>query len=423
MSSDPQAIIDRKPVTARTSAIALTTARCAAIAVAIGAVSSPPLANAAALVMLLSFVCVADWRERASRVLREPLGRGVAIFAAALLLAAVIGALGPAGIDGAAQALWNWRPLLLLLFALAVFDEPHWRFRFATGFVVFAVVAAVVALIFLQLGLAHRIDHPPGIVLRNHATQSMTFAAGVFLAAMLWFNRMAAQRWLHAGLGGAALGLLAVLPLTQTGRSGWLMLIVAAVTAVALTLRGRRLALGLLLVPVVAAAVVGASPRIQERFRVGWQEATGVATGSELTSMGIRVVMWRTTADLIGDRPVAGYGLGGYAPAYAALIKQRHSDWKATTTPDAHNQYLTLWVEAGLAGLLAFAWFLFSALRQEAQPPWRAIGVSLLAGWCATSMLSSHFQTFNEGHLIAIFLGAFLARPAYSFNARVASGC
>ncbi len=416
MNSDTQAVIDRTPASARASAIALTTARCAAIAVAIGAVSSPPLANAAALVMLLSFVCVADWRERTSRVLREPLGRGVMIFAAALLLAAVIGALGPAGIEGAVQALWNWRQLLLLLIALAVFDEPHWKFRFATGFVVFAVVAAVVALIFLQLGLAHRVDHPPGIVLRNHATQSMTFAAAVFLAAMLWFTRVAAQRWLHTGLALAALGLLAVLPVAQTGRSGWLMLIVAAVAAVALTLRGRRLALGLLLVPVFAAAVVSVSPGIQERFRVGWQEATGGTSGSELTSMGIRVVIWRTTADLIHERPIAGYGLGGYAPAYAVLIKQRYSDWKAAQTSDAHNQYLALWAEAGLAGLLAFVWFLFSALRQAAPPPWRAIGVSLLAGWCATSMLSSHFQTLNEGHLIAILLGVFLARPASRFT-------
>jgi O-antigen ligase len=33
----------------------------------------------------------------------------------------------------------------------------------------------------------------------------------------------------------------------------------------------------------------------------------------------------------------------------------------------------------------------------------------LLAAWCTTSLFNSHFQTFNEGHLIALLLGALLA--------------
>jgi hypothetical protein len=34
----------------------------------------------------------------------------------------------------------------------------------------------------------------------------------------------------------------------------------------------------------------------------------------------------------------------------------------------------------------------------------------LLAAWCVNSLFSSHFQTFNEGHLIVLLLGVFLAR-------------
>jgi putative Mn2+ efflux pump MntP len=35
----------------------------------------------------------------------------------------------------------------------------------------------------------------------------------------------------------------------------------------------------------------------------------------------------------------------------------------------------------------------------------------MLLGWCATSLLSSHFKTFSEGHLLTFFLGVMLARP------------
>ena len=50
--------------------------------------------------------------------------------------------------------------------------------------------------------------------------------------------------------------------------------------------------------------------------------------------------------------------------------------------------------------------------RHPSAPPFRTLGLALLAGWCATSLFSSHFQTFNEGHLIALLLGVFLAVPA-----------
>ena len=83
--------------------------------------------------------------------------------------------------------------------------------------------------------------------------------------------------------------------------------------------------------------------------------------------------------------------------------------WKATLTEDPHNQYLLIAAETGLLGLAAFSWFLFSALRQPASGLFRLIGVALLLAWCLTSLFSSHFHTFNEGHLIAIVLGVCLA--------------
>ena len=45
------------------------------------------------------------------------------------------------------------------------------------------------------------------------------------------------------------------------------------------------------------------------------------------------------------------------------------------------------------------------------------IAVGMLLGWCATSLLSSHFKTFSEGHLLTFFLGAMLARPVAASSA------
>ena len=48
------------------------------------------------------------------------------------------------------------------------------------------------------------------------------------------------------------------------------------------------------------------------------------------------------------------------------------------------------------------------AVLREGHAAW---AVGMLLGWCATSLLSSHFKTFSEGHLLALVLGAMLARP------------
>jgi O-antigen ligase len=41
----------------------------------------------------------------------------------------------------------------------------------------------------------------------------------------------------------------------------------------------------------------------------------------------------------------------------------------------------------------------------------RVLAIGMLLGWCATSLVSSHFKTFSEGFLLALVLGAMLARP------------
>jgi O-antigen ligase len=387
---------------------ALAVTRAAAIAVAVGAIASPPLASFASAVMALAFFFIPDWRARLRRSLGTRLGRGVLVFAAALLLATVLGAFGPQGVRGAVAHLFGWRTLLVLVLAFAVFDCARWKERLAFAFVAFTAFAAVVALVALKMGWVHR-DLPAGILLRNTVTQAMAFAIGAFFAAMLLATRRTASRARRIFLAGAGLLLLWQLLFVQVGRSGQAMLAVLVAVVAALHLRGARRVLAIGAVPVAAALAFSLSPVMQARFATAWQEFTHVETLTEYTSMGIRAVMWQNTVELIQARPVLGYGLGGMRPAYAALVAGRAEGWKAIVTGDPHNQLLAVWVDAGLPGVLAFIFMLAAIGLQPAPKPWRSLALALLGAWCATSMMSSHFQTFNEGHLIAVFLGAFLA--------------
>jgi len=121
------------------------------------------------------------------------------------------------------------------------------------------------------------------------------------------------------------------------------------------------------------------------------------------------VVIWSTTRELIARRPLLGYGVGGFAPAYAQLVHQNYTGWQAAEAKDTHNQYLHVMVEAGIPGVLAFLFFLAGVVRQWAPSPYRATALALFGAWLLTSLANSHFQTFAEAHLIGLVLGMLLA--------------
>jgi O-antigen ligase len=250
----------------------------------------------------------------------------------------------------------------------------------------------------------------------------------VLIAAVLAAQRgrSVRARWL---LAGAALVCLANLVVVAAGRSGQIALAVAAVSAALLMLTGRRRWQAVLALLALAAGLAAASPALQQRFRLVAQEASAVDCDSPAeNSTAIRLLLWRTTGALIRAHPWFGYGVGGFTPAYESEVRsqlrgQPLTGWCARPAHDPHNQFLRVTVEAGVLGLLAFLGLSVGAVRQRAMQPYRGCALALLAAWYTTSLFSSHFQTFNEGHLIALLLGALLAPEQSTRQEAVPAAC
>jgi O-antigen ligase len=390
---------------------ALAISRAGAAAVLIGAFASPALANVGAAAMLIGIAVLPSAGQRLRAVLATPLAR------AALLLLAVF-AVAMLWSEAAAKARfaawWDWRVLLLLVIALAVFDEPAARRRALFAFIAAAVAGASYSFWAWGHGYSTVASHfgLPGMVLRNPVTQGMAFAVAGFFAVMLAATgRDLEPRW-RVLLAVAALLLFVNLAFVTSGRSAHLVLLILLGWTAFQLLRGRQRVAAVAALPLMAVVAVGSSPMLQMRFGQMVGELRAAQASQELTSMGIRMVMWRISGDLVRERPLAGYGMGGIAPAYERAVKASAlTGWAATPTEDPHNQYLQVQLEAGVAGSAAFLWFLFAAFRQRADQPWRTWASALLLGWCASSVMSSHFTTFSESHLLMVLLGLLLAPP------------
>lgn len=390
----------------------LSALRGCAFLVAVGAVTSPPLANVAAGLCLILFAALPDLKARVNALRGQPMIRALGVLAVVLAAAALYAVLLGAGLRAALLGLVEWRHLLLVPVVAAAFAEVAPRRRFVLGFVAFAAIAAAALVLAPQLGLrVPMLDPRSALLFRNTVTQAVLLALGGFLALTAAFSPIARGNRERLIFLAGALVIGGMLVVFQTGRSGLVALVVMLLVGTVLMFRKRiAIPLGFAVVALVAIALA-LSPVQKERFHRAVQELSSTDQMAASTSMGIRILLWRDTLQMIRERPLLGWGLGRYEAAHAEIIAlgQGHS---ASLPPyaDPHNQFLRFWVETGIPGLLAFLALLWAAWRQRGPRPYWEAGMAILAAWCVNSLFSSHFWTFNEGHMIVVMMGVLLAR-------------
>jgi O-antigen ligase len=172
-------------------------------------------------------------------------------------------------------------------------------------------------------------------------------------------------------LGLVASPLLVVAIVFSTARGAWLAMLAVLGVAVALTgrpsARGAGPALALVALAAGVAFVTAPDLRMQARRMF---ETGGVNVG--------RTAIYRANLDIVHDHPVLGLGFGRYRTA-AAPYYARHP--RADRRSHAHNNFLQLAAEAGLAGLAAFGLLYATAFGRG----WPALAASDAGEWAAAA--------------------------------------
>jgi O-antigen ligase len=174
----------------------------------------------------------------------------------------------------------------------------------------------------------------------------------------------------------AAIVALALLLTFSTG--GWVG--VAAATVVTLAALGRRR---------FAVALGGA-------LAIGLIAISGLAIGGVLPERlnplrqtgGFRLDLWLSSLAMVRDHPLLGVGLDNFVYVY----QQSYLREGAVAEPSLshpHNWMLNMWLELGLAGLIAFGWLVVSFGRRA----WRQ------HGWLAAGALGAMVDTLAHGFI------------------------
>ena len=371
--------------------------------------ASTSLAVVVETLLFLLFLAFPVLRRRVFAIAGQPM----VLMALVWIGVVTIGLLYSIGPGAENIAIWkSWRKIFLLPLAAAVFDEELWKRKLIWTFLGMIVLGLLVSCGSWLSGVTLlKREAVPGIVIHNHATQGILFAAGFFTAALaLRFipPRSSLGRWL---LGASMLGLCVNIIFITPGRSGYLVFLVLSTLLPFFLLKGWPRYLFTFVVPLVVGFFLFYSPIAGQRIMQGVDELQSYKQDKELTSMGIRMMMWKNTVAIIKERPFFGYGTGGFIEGYRRRVEGKEG-WQQQVVADPHNQYLRIAAEQGLAGLMVFFVLLGAFFRQKSSLLWRYMGLGVLLAWCASSLFSAHFSTFVEGRFIWLWCGALLSTTA-----------
>jgi O-antigen ligase len=379
-----------------------------AVGLTIALFFSAPAVNILEGLLILCVISSKTLRKRLINALYSPLCIAALLFYGVILIAAIY-SIAP---SSEAWSMANgWRKIIILPFAYVALFKTESKDLLIKTFLATSVACLVWSFLSHNFPNTFFYTTSAGIIIKNHATQGMFFG----IAILICLSKAGNLPTFH--IKSIALYLISLIffinILTVThGRSGYVITIICLISFLIyqtrnLSLKNRVLVLIASLLMI--ASLFATAEKSRNRIAEGIQEMTQPRSSGDAGSMGVRTYWWKHSINMIQKNPVFGIGTGAFPVGLDNEIIDLTGP-AATRTNDPHNQFLKILVEQGLIGLLALLAVIFSAFfAKNISQQYRMIGLTVLIGWCATSLANSHFSTFHEGHFIWFWLGAMLA--------------
>ncbi|MDP1971269.1 MAG: O-antigen ligase family protein [Methylobacter sp.] len=377
-----------------------------AIITAIASPISTALTSVASIAMLLTWLISGELFRSLKISAEQPTGKMLLLFFAWLLIGTVY---ADTNWIEKIETLSSWKKLAFTFVLLGLFYQTHWKRLFVGSYLAVMAIAGLVAIPLWLADLTVRQGREPGIFMTNYASQSMAFIAAIICCIFLLKQQLSVKKK-YLLYGVIALFILNIF-FVSPARSGYMAFPFAVVFAASCVYGNKKLLPIIAVTGSVMLVAILCSSTLQQRTQMGLTEKAAYQTSGELTSIGVRVIFAKNTLSLIKEHPVLGYGTSSFKSTYGPYAAAQYSDWRGSSTSDPHNQYLFVWLENGLIGLLLFLAYIYTAIRQGLNNrPYGAIAASFLVAVCASSLFNSHFKTFPEGNLLAFFAGILLAQ-------------
>ncbi len=191
---------------------------------------------------------------------------------------------------------------------------------------------------------------------------------------------------------GAAMIFGSLALLFSFSRGGWMSFVVAILALLWMMRREqvlqRKTVIGVVFA--LAIMVVWFYPEVHARI-------FGYDRNAAMSRIPLIKIAW----NMIEAHPILGVGANTFASVTAAYTTT--NDLKGIYLHEVHNQYLLVFAEMGMFGLISFLWLMFASIRQglslrhSANPLFRSLGAGVALGFVAAGfhMLVDMFNSYT----------------------------
>jgi len=302
----------------------------------------------------------------------------------------------------------QWKILLLPVFLTTICWERRWWYvtAFIAGVTVTMILIDLTYFEFIHYELLDSRRHFTTVGNYIVYTPMLAFSIYLLLHQVLWGDGKLLQRWVMLALAGLMIFSLFIL----AGRAGHLVFFIFLGLLLFQYFRQRLLKATLIVVvllPLVFVAGYRLSPIFRGRVDAVRQELATFEKNPN-TSVGLRLLFWKNSWEIIRQSPWIGVGTGGFDAAYALVNLQRSPNIPPTNNP--HNQYIFVAVQQGLLGLLSLLGLFFVQIYQSRRitDGWQSIRLAFPLFFLVIMMSDSYLKSHATGFLFSFFSAVFL---------------
>jgi O-antigen ligase len=130
-------------------------------------------------------------------------------------------------------------------------------------------------------------------------------------------------------------------------------------------------------------------------------------------SLNTRYFLFKYSLDKIKERPVMGFGTGSFVQEFSSISEHATKILEGDIHKTPHNNYLFVWFELGLIGLLSFISIFYFQIREVYKKPLGKLRIIMPIMFLVIMMFDTYFQNHNSAVLYAYLSFAF---TYYSFK-------
>ncbi len=370
------------------------------------------LANTLIVLFMLAWLVSGSFAERWAVIRSNP----VPLLILALYGLVLIGiSYSSAPWPDVGRSVGKYAKLLLVPLLFSVLVDPVWQRRCLHAFA--AAMLFILASTWLNVWfvLPWSATQTPGWGLTHHVigdyiTQNVMMSFFVLLCLVDATEQK--NPWRRGA--SVVIALLAAVSITHLsyGRTGVVLLMAALALFALSVLRGRTAIIGAAAATIALATATATSPAMTERFEQAIAEARQSETDNT-SSIGHRLYNYRTSIELISDRPFFGWGTGAYHTKVCDIVEK--PEWCEIYSWHPHNQYLLFGVNHGFAGMLLYV-AIIAALVVVALRDMNRSSRTLLLGFTALlavdSLFNSPMWSSRESHFFILMMALLLAKSS-----------